>query len=229
MTKTVTTVRQAINVFFNGDPELLKLSDSIVARLSGAWNISQGQLPATRFIAIMRAADGEIDAQKLVRNAKLPCASGCHHCCVQEILISTTEAILVVRHIERQMSPADRAARIVAILAARPSGEDGDAPCALLASAGTCSVYADRPMCCRSYLALSEPACRIYRTQRGRPPEVFRPAVVVDGAVREVTRIFRHARRYEINALLRRIYSDPSKPALWANDEPTDESDIARA
>lgn len=228
MSKSVTTARQAIGVFYKGDAALLALADKVVARMAGAWNHTQGQSPATRFIAIMRAGDEEIETQRKVRNTTLPCTPGCHHCCVQEVLISTTEAVLVVQHIERRMSVSEREARIAAIRVARPSGEDGQAACALLTAAGTCSVYESRPMCCRSYLALSEPACRAFRQNRGRPPEVFRPAVVVDGAVREVTRIFRHARRYEINALLERIYADPAKPALWADEQPTDEADIAR-
>lgn len=228
MSKSVTTARQAIGVFFKGDTALLALADSVVARLAGSWNHTQGASPATRFIAIMRAGDEEIEAQRRTRKVTLPCSPGCHHCCVQEILISTTEAILVVQQIERQMSGSERAARIVAIMNARPSGQDREAACGLLTEAGTCSVYDSRPMCCRSYLALSEPSCKSFRENRGRPPEVFRPAVVVDGAVREVTRIFRHARRYEINALLQRIYADPAKPALWASEQPTDEADIAR-
>jgi Fe-S-cluster containining protein len=229
MATRVTTARQAVMFFYKDAPELLKLTDGVVARLGGAWNHTQGQSPASRLLALMGAAESEAEAHVRATRLAVPCKAGCDHCChFQEILVSTTEAVLVVRHIERHMSAAQRAAAVAAIRASGTTGDRRDTPCALLHD-GRCSVYASRPMACRSYVSLSEPSCRSYRGNAGPLPPTFRQPVVVDAAVREVSRVFRHTRNFEINALLRRIYADPDKPALWADERPSEEQDIAKA
>jgi len=224
----ITTARQAITVYFKDRPELLAQCDVAVARIGAAWNATQGGSPAVRFHSVMQVADQEIAARKRESRAVLPCKAGCHHCCVQEVLVSISEAVLLVQFIEHQMDGAQRAAAIHRIEASGVSGATASTPCAMLASDKTCSAYLNRPLACRSYLALSEPACRSYRDHRGQPPPVFRPAVVVDVAVREVARLYRHSGNYEVNTLLKRIYADPAKVALWAAEQPTDESDLAR-
>jgi len=44
----------------------------------------------------------------------------------------------------------------------------------------------------------------------------------------QVTRACAHGGRYEINALLRRIYSDPVKSTQWAQGRRTDKTRIAK-
>lgn len=224
---TIKTARQAIAVHFRDSPELLGQCDIAVARLGAAWHASQGSSPARRFFAIMQVADQDVAARLRESGTVLPCQRGCHHCCVQEVTVFATEAVLIVQFIEHQMDAQQRADTVARIRTSGRSGATAQSACAMLDESRSCSAYSHRPLTCRSYLGLAEPACRSYRERRDRAPPVFTQAVVVDVAVREVTRLHRRSARYEINALLRRIYADPRKIAAWADERPTDESDLA--
>jgi len=223
---TITTARQAIKFFYKDDPALLPDVDVMVAKLGAQWNRTQGSAPPERFKELMIAAEREIKDRVAQSRVPIPCKAGCDHCCrFPEIRISATEAVLVVRHIEQIMTPEDKAAFMASVQQSGTTGAGRNTACALLGSAG-CTVYPSRPLACRSYNSLSVADCQRYRESGGQTPEILRTAVVVDSAAREVSRIYRHAKTYEMNALLRRIFSDPNKVARWLDGSPDDEPDL---
>ena len=126
------------------------------------------------------------------------------------------------------MTATQKEAAIASIRSSGTTGENKNSPCALLTPEG-CSVYESRPVSCRSYYSTSEPACRACKTQGQEYPYNLPRTRMVEVAVLEVSRVYAHSRRYEINALLRQIYSDPAKPAQWAAGQPPDEPSIAKS
>lgn len=102
-------------------------------------------------------------------------------------------------------------------------------PCALLSERGGCSVYASRPLPCRGYHSLSEPDCRRRLRGEGGDPPTFIALRLIELAALDVLSAGEGAPErapMEINSLLRRIYSDPSRLARWAAGQPTDEPDL---
>lgn len=74
----------------------------------------------------------------------LACASGCSDCCQGGLSVTAVEAQAITVAL-RAMSPGQR--DHVLTLAARPPGPS----CAALDAAGRCSIYAARPVVCRSH------------------------------------------------------------------------------
>lgn len=210
--------------FCRRDPDLLAIAEKVSARLGAVWNNSGGRSPAARYAGLLAAADAAIEEQKARATLPLPCKAGCNHCCqFQRITLTTSEAVLAVRHVEG-MAAERREAVIGAIMTAAPTGVN-NAPCAFLTGQG-CAIYPVRPIPCRGYHSLSEPACRALLEGRGGPPQNLMATRIVELAVLETARAFRHSKFHEINRLMRRIYSDPAKPPLWAAETPTAEDDL---
>jgi Fe-S-cluster containining protein len=212
--------------FANDDAVLLRDARETLARLTRVWRHSAGLPLPDRYADLYEAVDTEIDSVKQRTSIPIPCARGCNHCCkFNEILISRYEAVLLVRYIEN-LQPADRAAVVARILsAASKSGGGIGAPCALLDDEHGCSVYARRPLPCRGYYSISEPACREHLHGAIRTPPNLAATRIVEYAALDVASE-KHA-PFEINTLLRRIYSDPAKLASWAAGQPTDEPDLS--
>jgi Fe-S-cluster containining protein len=99
------------------------------------------------------------DAPRAHKGAHVGCRVGCAACCYQTIMILSTDALLIARHM---IDPGHRA-RIGATAAAVQRLTD-DAryvqhiPCPLLVK-DRCSVYDVRPHVCRSHYSLSRKAC----------------------------------------------------------------------
>jgi len=87
-----------------------------------------------------------------------------------------------------------------------------------------CSVYSSRPLPCRGYYSLSEPACSQRLNLGGADPANLAAARVVEFAALEISGSDRQP-PFEVNTLLHRIYADPAKAARWAAGDATDESD----
>ena len=160
----------------------------------------------------------------------IPCAKGCSHCCkFNEIFVSKYEGVLLVKHIEN-LPPQNKAVVVERILASTAkSGGGNHSPCVLLdadVDASGCSVYARRPLPCRGYYSMSEPACNDRLNNGGRDPPNLAATRVFEFAALEISNSTKHP-HYEVNTLLRRIYSDPAKVALWASGQATDEPDLA--
>lgn len=190
--------------------------------------------PAERLLAALQAMDQYV-AEQTEAHASVPsaCAAGCDFCCTsQAIYIDTLEAVLVVRAIAASPKRKDI---IAGIMRARPTTNGpGGSPCSMLAKNGLCSVHPSRPSTCRVYISTSRKACKLYAQSRGPRPDTVRgyPYLALD-MTRETCVEEAHAmagldaRQYEINALMRRIWSDPAKVEAWRSGSPTDESDLA--
>lgn len=73
------------------------------------------------------------------------CSKGCSHCCRMDVQITTLEAEYIVM-----------ATGIPHVPSAKFTKWHRE-PCPLLSSAGDCSIYAYRPLFCRTYHALGDP------------------------------------------------------------------------
>ncbi|MDP2792775.1 MAG: YkgJ family cysteine cluster protein [Sulfurisoma sp.] len=220
-------VSKQLAAFCRHDPALLAIAEKVSARLAATWNSRANRdSPAARYADLLAAADTAIEEQKARATVALPCRAGCNHCCqFQRITLTTTEAVLLVRHLEERTPVEQKTAVIAALLSSSPTGVENP-PCAFLTEQG-CAVYASRPITCRGYYSLSESACRAFLADKRTPPQNLMATRIVELAVLETAKAFRHSQFFEINGLMRRIYSDPAKPAQWAAESPTDESDLA--
>lgn len=119
-------------------------------------------MTATEFLAYI---DGLM--ARSVPEGKHCCKKGCHHCCSEPLYVDEREADLILEHL-----PAEHRELIEENIAAwlskaapflersEPPGawewREIDNPCPLLID-GLCSVYAHRPMGCRTFFALANP------------------------------------------------------------------------
>jgi len=131
-----------------------------------------------------------------------------------------------VAHVEEKLDAEQKARVVESIRAAAPTSDQASVPCAFLIDE-RCTIYADRPLACRSYFSRSVSSCHDFFLDKSRMPQRFSAPKMVEIAVREVTRAAKHSKLYEINSLMQRIYADPGKPALWAAEQMSDEGDLA--
>jgi len=213
-------------------PDLLAsgtaVADKVIARLNTTWNQSKSASPAfaDRYRELMRVAEAEI-GEMAAQAGDIPCRMGCNYCCKDErIVLTEKEAVLAVKHVEEQLDTAQRGRVVESILASTPTSDQASVPCAFLIDE-RCAIYADRPLACRSYFSRSVSSCHDFFLDKSRMPQRFSAPKMVEVAVREVTRAAKHSKLYEINSLMQRIYADPDKPALWAAERMSDESDLA--
>jgi len=224
---------RALRALVASDASLGRMSRAIEARFAAVWNKAGAVDRGARLVALTEAADAEIETLRRVTVEPVPCQAGCNHCCAfQEIVVSGAEAARIVAHVEQQLNAAQRDAVCRSIAASGTTGADRNTPCALLTDEG-CSVYTSRPMPCRSYHSTSEPACRACRSGGAPYPTAAAQSFVtrahlVGMVAIKVSRAYDHTGRYEINALLRRIYADPAKVARWAAGHHTEEPDLAK-
>jgi len=92
---------------------------------------------------------------------KVGCAAGCAHCCYQPVEVTIPEAILVALRLADPGDPRRQAvldaAGVQRRLSAKRRRQPGRA-CPLLVDKH-CSVYEDRPLMCRSVLAVDGEQC----------------------------------------------------------------------
>lgn len=205
------------------------IADKLLTRLTQIWNRSKTAAPSypRRYRELVEAAEVEIGAMTAQAGA-IPCKAGCNYCCKDErIPLTEREAELIVEHIEQRLDPAQKERVVDSILAASaPTTDHANVPCAFLIDE-RCAIYESRPLACRTYFSHSVASCDAFYCDKTKVPQRFSAPKVVEIAVREVTRAARHSRLYEINSLMRRIYSGPGKPAQWLAGGMTDETDLA--
>lgn len=120
-------------------------------------------------------------AAPLLTNTDLPvaCRTGCTYCCRLEVSLSSSEALLALRAIQA-LPETDQArirARIEALfpllggLNAESRRRLGQ-PCPLLTDAGECSIYAARPLSCRSHVSFDLEPCRADAAQPDEPVQI---------------------------------------------------------
>lgn len=206
----------------------LAVADKTLTRLNVTWSQTKATMSshADRYRELLRVADDEIESMT-AQAGDIPCRMGCNYCCKDErIPLSDKEAVLIVQHLETRLSEAQHARVIDSLASAAPTSDQASEPCAMLIDE-RCAVYESRPLACRSYFSRSVVSCHDFYLDKTKMPQRFSAPKLVEHAVYEVTRAAKHARRYEINTLMRRIYADPGKPALWAREQMSDETDLA--
>ncbi len=213
-------------------PDLLPtgtaVADKVLTRLNTAWNKSKSASPADadRYRALLLVADAEI-GEMTAQAGDIPCRLGCNYCCKDErIVLTEKEAVLTIQHVEQELGAEQKAKVVASILAAAPTSDQASVPCAFLIDE-RCSIYASRPLACRSYFSRSVSSCHDFFVDKSKTPQRFAAPKMVEMAVREVTRAAKYSRLYEINTLMQRIYADPDKPAQWRAERMSDESDLA--
>lgn len=209
-------------------PTGMAVADKVLARLNTAWNQSKATAPvqSDRYRELLLVADAEI-GEMTARAGDIPCRLGCNYCCKDErIVLTEKEAVLAVKHIEEQLDSEQKAKVVASILAATPTSDQASVPCAFLIDE-RCSIYASRPVVCRSYFSHSVSSCHDFFLDKSRVPQRFSAPKMVEMAVREVTRAAKFSKLYEINSLMQRIYADADKPAHWVAGRMSDESDLA--
>lgn len=223
-------VLKFVERFARADTGLRKAAEAMLARFAAAWSSSEGRPRPERYAALYSIVDQELAAAKERLPAVVPCVRGCNHCCrFNEILISKWQTVLIVSAIEK-LPPQEHASLVARILSSHGrSGGGITSPCALLSPEGVCSVYSQRPLPCRGYFSVSEPACRnrLYAGDAD-PPTFVTPRIIELAALDVLSAAESDGDRapMELNSLLRRIYSDPSRVAQWAAGRPSDEPDL---
>jgi Fe-S-cluster containining protein len=209
----------------NGHAAQMRATQELLDRLRASWQATESRALSERYLELYRVVDLEISRAKEGIRSPIPCAQGCNHCCkFNRIFVSRAEAVLLVGYIE-SLPALQREAVLGRIRSAgADSGGGSVSPCVLLNSHG-CSAYAARPLACRGYYSLAEPACRDRLEGRGGDPPNFLPMRVVEFAAMEVAEVAAEP-PCDINALLRRIYEDPAKIEQWAEGHPTEEPDL---
>jgi hypothetical protein len=213
-----------------GNSALRRTAEALLEHLGSVWRASAGNPLCDRYATLYAAVDVDIAAVKKRITAPIPCVQGCSHCCkFNEILLSKWQAVILVREIEG-LAAHERETVVNRIMGSLGrSGGGAASPCALLAEGGRCSVYDSRPLPCRGYHSLSEPDCRRRLSGEGGDPPTFVILRIIELAALDVLSAAEAARDrapMEVNGLLRRIYSDPSRLAEWAAGRPTDEPDL---
>lgn len=213
-----------------GNTQLRRAAEGLLAYFGSLWRASEGSPHADRYAALYAAVDTQIAAVKTRIHAPIPCVQGCKHCCkFNEILVSKWQAVVLIREIEK-LAAQEHEAVVNRILSSEGRSGGGVAsPCALLSEAGGCSVYDSRPLPCRGYHSLSEPDCRRRLSGEGGDPPTFVVLRIIELAALDVlgaSEAGQDRAPMEVNTLLRRIYSEPSRLAEWAAGRPTDEPDL---
>lgn len=102
---------------------------------------------------------------------KVDCQPGCAYCCCVVVQAHRHEVALIARELRARLGPdgiADLKDRIRAVIDGRARG---DRPrCALLGPDDRCTVYAVRPLYCRSCNSPDASECRAYEQQGDETP-----------------------------------------------------------
>ena len=222
----------------------LKEDDKRIARGFDARQPAGGQI-----VALMRALDARLQlglqrrsvsplmefvyssiesGSRLIRDAPLACGRGCSHCCHSWVDASPAEVLFAVK----TMPPAQRqrSAEAVGATCERTSGQSFDqrsamvTPCPMLVD-HACSIYAARPIVCRSAASADAEACRrsyLDLSGEGIPvPTVWRSlgqayAAALEGAILHAGLV--PAAR-EWNESLRIALADSNAEARWLAGE----------
>lgn len=102
---------------------------------------------------------------------KAACMAGCAYCCCVVVQVHRHELELLVRHLKGKFAAEDLAAlkqRIRRVIEGRAKGNRPR--CALLGADDRCSVYAVRPMYCRSCNSPDAEECKAYELEGDETP-----------------------------------------------------------
>jgi hypothetical protein len=159
-----------------------------------------------------------------VAHVPVACKAGCSHCCHGFVAAMTPEVIYLSGRFDPARLPATRAAVAATNAQTRDKShaerEKMAVPCALLEN-GLCSVYADRPLTCRTGISTRADLClRAHREFSGE--NIPRPAIYITmrrayyvafaGALRRAGLVYKP---YEFNAALDFALNNPGAEADW--------------
>jgi len=159
---------------------------------------------------------------------RVACAAGCSMCCHNWIPVTAPEALLIAAHLRGADLAAARAAEM-AHAAEAGRGLDRDQrleqrlACPLLAE-GLCSIYALRPLACRSFFSLSLDACRGIFEGRTEDLPAWRPAMVLRGfhdrCLQAALKATGHElTSYELTDAVATALSEPEVEKRWLDGE----------
>lgn len=209
----------------------LPYADYVVALLHHRWSSTAGQPLRARYIDLVAEAERLLNevVERTGAGPHIACKAGCDYCCRSNAIhLSEVEASVLIAHL--QATPeADQEALGQRLANSQPTNNDSRvrrSPCALLVN-GLCSVYEARPMACRTFLSFSAPSCAAKLRDSELPAQIFPPGIILYHAVCEVMEMGDEAWVYEINSLLRRVWSDEGKRKAWAAGQGLPETTIA--
>jgi len=115
----------------------------------------------------MALSDAAVDTVRsnFAGQPKFACAKGCSACCHLFVAVPPGVAEVIAAHVNSSFTPAEREKLVlrleekVANDAASAAPQTLRAPCALLDDGGSCTIYAVRPLSCRSFTSTSLPRC----------------------------------------------------------------------
>lgn len=88
----------------------------------------------------------------------ISCANGCSSCCHVDLAVTAIEAVCIQRAVERLPEDTREGLQQRASALAKSRDSSDPLPCVMLDENGSCTIYADRPMICRTQgLALRYP------------------------------------------------------------------------
>lgn len=207
-------------------PLLEERAQRIVARLAADPGEDSGSSddPLHQIYALFRLADNIVKNElSSNRYPKPACADdgGCIMCCTHmQIVLSAQEAAVIARALLEltEAEKAEIAHRLPSLGRSGPGSR-----CGLLGERGLCTLYAARPINCRTHRSCSRAACedRVRRGRNAGEEVVF--AYPFDDLVRKS---FHHAVQpdgtphfLEMNTFLSSVLNDDERLSSWASGQ----------
>jgi Fe-S-cluster containining protein len=176
-------------------------------------------------------------AERADGRTSVACRAGCWYCCTTPVAVTVFEAAMVKSAVmtlpEAQQQAiwkrlqAHIAAQDQALAAAKAERITFRHRCPLLTDEGTCSVYAGRPLACRSVLSLDAERCRRWflEDDQGDPDRPY--ALINNAALWGIPELMvtlneghlDHYPSYELASALYKLWSEPHSFIAWQQGE----------
>ncbi|WFR96201.1 YkgJ family cysteine cluster protein [Rhizobium tumorigenes] len=134
----------------------------LLETLDGASDMADAALTT------MSVADAAVDSVRsnFAGQPHFACSKGCSPCCHLFVAVPPGVAEVIAAHVDNHFTVIERE-KLVSRLEAKVAADAASAtpqllrtPCALLDDGGSCTVYAVRPLSCRSFTSTSLPRCQ---------------------------------------------------------------------
>ncbi len=186
-------------------------------------------------IAEDAAARMERYAAESPTRSRQACEAGCAACCHIAVSLLPTEALWIAERLRATRSEAELQSlrarlRDVSARVSHMTIEQRSAarvPCALLGSAGECTIHPFRPLGCRGWTSFSREACDAalhsgipgHETERDRVAMIAAAGVTegLEHALRDLTL---DASQYELHSAVLRALETPNAADRYSADEP---------
>jgi hypothetical protein len=176
-------------------------------------------------------------AERADSRTAVACQAGCWFCCTTPVAVTVFEAAMLKSAV-MTLSEAEQQAiweRLQARIAAQDQALAATSAeritfrwrCPLLTDAGACSVYAGRPLACRSVLSLDAERCRSWFLEgdQGDPNKLY--ALTNNAALSGIPELMvtlneghlDHYPNYELASTLYKLWSEPQSFIAWQQGE----------